>query len=92
MLKVSTLVQQKLRDKHGVTLEQIKECFANREKGFLIDCREEHKTDPQTLWFISETDYGVKIKVVFMCIDNDIVIKTAYRPNNTELRIYENNA
>lgn len=90
MLIISPLVQQKLISKHGgITPEQIHECFANREKGFLIDTREEHKTEPPTQWFIGETDYGVKIKVVFIHKENNIIIKTAYKPNEIELKIYE---
>lgn len=89
MLIISSKVGQKLASKHGVNEEEVKECFGNREKGFLKDTREEHKTDPATLWFISETDHGRHLKIAFMQYpDGKIVIKSAYEPNGDEVRIY----
>jgi hypothetical protein len=41
------------------------------------------------MWFIAETDYGRKLKVVFMQKpDGCVLIKTAYEANKKELRIY----
>ena len=57
-LKCSTAVKQKLAEKHGVNLDEVQQCFANREGGLLEDTRENHKSDPPTQWFIAETDYG----------------------------------
>jgi len=45
-LKCSPAVRQKLSDKHGVSLEEVRECFANRVGGLLEDAREDHRTDP----------------------------------------------
>lgn len=87
-LKCSPAVKQKLAQKHGVSFEEVQQCFANREGNLLEDIREEHKTDPPTQWFIAETDYGRRLKVVFMLKSGDIIIKTAYEPNETEQRIY----
>ncbi|PHQ25480.1 ADP-ribosyl-(dinitrogen reductase) hydrolase [Marinobacter guineae] len=87
-LKCSSAVKQKLAQKHGVSLEEVQQCFANREGNLLEDIREEHKTDPPTQWFIAETDYGRRLKVAFMLKNGDIIIKTAYEPNQTEERIY----
>jgi len=52
--------------------------------------REEHRTNPPTHWFLAETCYGRLLKVVFVPDTNgkDIYIKTAYEPNETEIRIY----
>ncbi|KPQ03071.1 ADP-ribosyl-[dinitrogen reductase] hydrolase [Marinobacter sp. HL-58] len=88
-LKCSSAVKQKLAQKHGVSLEEVQQCFANREGNLLEDSREEHKTDPPTQWFISETDYGRRLKVAFMLMGSDIIVKTAYEPNETEERIYQ---
>jgi uncharacterized DUF497 family protein len=33
-LKCSSAVKQKLAEKHGVSLEEVQQCFANREGGF----------------------------------------------------------
>lgn len=87
-LKSSSAVKQKLAEKHGVSLEEIQQCFANREGRLLEDTREDHKTDPPTQWFIAETDYGRRLKVVFIVKDGDILLKTAYGPNEIEEVIY----
>ncbi len=88
-LIISSKVSQKLNSKHNVSECEISQCFASRERGFLEDTREDHKTDPVTKWFVAETDRGRKLKVVFMQADNlDIHIKTAYIANDSEKRIY----
>lgn len=93
-LVISDKVRQKLEQKHGVKEEEIIQCFASSEKGFLIDTREANRTNPPSQWFVSETDYGRKLKVVFMHIQatNEIHIKTAYVANSTEIAIYEKHA
>jgi hypothetical protein len=51
------------------------------------------KTNPPTLWFIGETDQGRILKIVFVELKNGIYeIKTAYEPNDVEVKIYENYA
>lgn len=87
-LKYSSAVKQKLAEKHGVSLEEVQQCFANREGGLLEDIREDHKTDPPSQWFIAETDYGRRLKVVFILKNGDILLKTAYGPNQKEDTIY----
>ena len=90
-LKISTHVRSKLKTKHSVNEEEIVQCFASREKGFLLDKREQHNSNPPTQWFVAETDYGKKLKIVFISDpnNNDIHIKTAYLANAEEIRIYE---
>jgi len=89
-LKISSAVSNKLTSKHNVSKDEIIQCFSSRERKFLEDMREEHKTDPPTKWFIAETDYGKKLKVVFIQDqNNDVHIKTAYLANPDEIRIYE---
>lgn len=89
-LIISPKIQSKLREKHGVEELEVLQCFSNIEKGYLTDTREDHKSDPPTLWFVAETDMGRLLKVAFIhCSDtNDIVIKTAYQANSEEIRIY----
>ncbi|MEH6578595.1 MAG: hypothetical protein V7731_16155 [Amphritea sp.] len=93
-LVISSKVQQKLTQKHGgISEDEISQCFANMEKGFLVDDREKNKSTPPTRWFIAETDYGRRLKVVFIYpINGNTVIKTAYEPNDTEIQIYQNKA
>ncbi len=89
-LVISNVVRQKLTQKHGVSEDEIIQCFASRNHGFLEDAREDHKTDPPTKWFIAETDYGRKLKIAFIQSANgkDTHIKTAYLANDEERRIY----
>ena len=90
----SPAVAKKLREKHGVTEKEVRECFENRGVGlFLIDTREDHKTDPPSQWFISETNHRKKLKVVFVFrkSNRSFHIKTAYEPNAEEILIYRNN-
>lgn len=86
---ISDKTKNKLTDKHDLKFEDIKECFCNLEGEFLTDTREEHKTDPITQWFIAENNRGQLIKVCFMQQTNgDLYIKTAYEPNEIEIKIY----
>jgi hypothetical protein len=88
-LVISPKILQKLAAKvPPVTPEDIEQCFATRDGRYLIDPREQHATDPPTLWFIGETYWGRKLKVVFVPRDK-IFIRTAYAPNEEEQRIYD---
>jgi hypothetical protein len=89
-LFISSAVRKKLLLKHNVNESEVIECFANREKSFLKDTREDHDTDPPTLWFVAETDFGRKLKIAFMhhASENKYTIKTAYPANSDEIRIY----
>lgn len=97
-LYISAKVRKKLREKHNINEDEITQCFSSREKGYLEDTREDHKSDPPTLWFVSETDYGRSLKVVFIlkeAVDEDgaktkvVNIRTAYEANADEIRIYQ---
>ena len=89
-LLISHKIRLKLATKiPPVTENEIVECFSNRDGNFLEDSREDHKSDPPTQWFIAETDYGKKLKIAFVYRENmGIAIRTAYVPNDDELRIY----
>jgi len=87
-MQISSKVAEKLAKKHGVTEAEIIECFANRTAGFLLDTRAEHKTEPDTRWFVAQTNRGRCLKVVFIPIDGKIRIRTAYEANPHEIRIY----
>ena len=87
-LKISVKVAAKLIQKHNVVREEIEECFATRPKGYLADIREDHQTNPPTLWFISETYKGRSLKIAFMIIEGDIVIKTAFKPSDQDIHCY----
>ena len=88
---ISEAVANKVRKKHNIFEHEILECFENRLGPFLEDKREDHKTDPPTKWFISESRSGRVIKVVFIYYPNEreIVIKSAFEPNDIESKIYQ---
>ena len=89
-LYMSQKIRQKLTLKTPpVSENDIHECFTNRTQAFLLDTREDHKTDPPTLWFISENDYGRRLKVCFMNDGQQISIKSAFVPNADEERVYK---
>jgi len=89
-IKISKRITEKLLNKHQVTTTEVFECFFNRTKGLLEDARVDHKTNPPTLWFIAETDHSRLLKIVFIELPNGAYeIKTAYTPNDNEVKIYE---
>lgn len=87
-IKASAGVKKKLLEKHQVEFSDVVECFSTREGTFLTDDRADHKTDPVSQWFISDTFMGRLLKVVFVYKDGDFFIKTAYEPNAEARRIY----
>jgi hypothetical protein len=87
-LIISVKIREKLASKHNVSPDEVAQCFANRVGKFLLDTREKHASNPSTHWFIAETDYGRKLKVVFVPSQGDIYIRSAFSPNAEELRIY----
>ena len=90
VLIISAKVREKLAGKRPpVTQDEIVQCIANRTGKLLLDGREQHQSDPPTRWFISETDYGRKLKIALMNTNEGIVIRTAYDPNSEEMRIYK---
>jgi len=48
----------------------------------------EHETEPPTRWFVAETDYGRKLKVVFIQAGKRVIIKSAYQPSQSVIRLY----
>lgn len=87
-LIISATIRAKLDAKHNVTEPEIQQCFFNQEGNCLTDDREEHRTDPETLWFVSETNRCRKLKVVFILKDGSIHIKSAYDANAKDIAIY----
>ncbi len=89
-LLISQKIIEKLANKKPpVSRHEIDECFATRDGPELIDDREHNRTIPPTRWFISDTYVGRLLKVVYVVLDDGrIAIKTAYEPNEEELRIY----
>ena len=89
-LRFSPAILEKLEEKHQVTRREVEQCFDNRCGEFLVDDREDHQTDPATLWFVDPTNNERLLKICFMFVDGNILVKSAFAPNDTEIRIYEN--
>lgn len=79
-LIISSNVRKKLADQdHQVTEDEIRQAFANRVEIMVKDTRARHRTNPSTLWFVAETDFGRKLKVMLIPHANgDVEIKSAY--------------
>lgn len=87
-LKISNDVEQKLLNKHNVSRSEVEQCFFNRTGRLLMDNREEHKTNPPTLWFLAPTNKGRILKVVYIQVDTHIHLRSAFEPNTAEEQIY----
>ena len=86
---VSEKIRTKLANKEPpVSQEEIEQCFATRDSSFLEDTRANNSTIPPTLWFISDTFMGRKLKICFIQLQNGIAIKTAYEPSPAEVKVY----
>jgi uncharacterized DUF497 family protein len=86
---IPSSILMKLRDKHSVSQREVEQCFENLCGTYLEDERENHKTDPATLWFIAETNESRTLKVVFIFLDGNIHIKTAYEPSPGAIALYD---
>ena len=82
-------ILEKLKNKHQVSRREVEQCFENRCGVYIEDTREDHQTDPPTLWFVAETNRSRLLKVVFLVLDGNVHIKSAYEANSIEVAIYE---
>ncbi len=87
-LYISSEVRHKLSERHNVDEDEIAECFDNKTHSDLIDTRLDHQTDPPTRWFISRTDKGRILKIVYIYDGQYIRIKTAYHPTDNSISVY----
>jgi hypothetical protein len=85
---ISKKINAKLAERHGVAEHEVLGCFANRDGKMLLDSREKHASNPPTLWFIAETNQGRKLKVIFIQEGGDVYLRSAFPPDDNELRIY----
>lgn len=89
-LIVSQKIKAKLATKHKVTLDEVREAFADRPDYVVIDEREDHASDPPTYWFIASTDGGRLLKVVYIQRGHDVYLRTAYTANQDEVDHFRN--
>lgn len=91
-LRISEAVLQKLRDKHNVTRREVEQCFENKCGLYLEDEREDHKSDPPTLWFVAPTSTGRMLKVIFIYRDGQVHLRSAYDADHAAQSMYDRNA
>lgn len=77
-LIVSEAIRNKLEHKHAVMLRDVEQCFDNKCGGYLQDTREDHRTDPPTLWFVAPTNAGRMLKLMLVYRDGSVYLKSAY--------------
>ncbi len=89
---ITSRIKKKLLERHNVTEKEVTECFYNRDRTALKDVREDHQTDPPTLWIIAETNHCRPLKLLFMVKDGNTILKSAFEPNQNEIDIYDRHA
>lgn len=91
MLIISPKIRAKIGDpSHGsVTEREVQECFLNRCGRVAEDDREQHRTDPPTRWFVSETHLGKLLKIVYVEDDENVYLKSAYPASKTIQDLFE---
>lgn len=87
-LLISSKVLEKLKMKHNLGRSEVEQCFSNRTGNLLIDNRALRKTNPPTLWFISRTNKGRLLKIVYIQKGSEVHLKSAFEPNAIEISIY----
>lgn len=91
-LRISEAVLEKLKAKHNVTRREVEQCFENKCGLLLMDDREEHRTDPPTLWFVAPTNAGRLLKIIFIFRDGLVHLRSAYDASAEIQRLYETQA
>lgn len=88
-LIISEAITEKLKEKHNVCRREVEQCFENLDGPLLIDDREDHRSDPPTLWFLSRTNRNRLLKIAYIQRGSKVFLRTCYEPNETEISIYE---
>jgi len=83
-------ISRKLGAKHQVSEQEVEEAFLNRTGKLAMELRPQNQGVNRRYWFISETDHGRRLKVVFAVDpkEHGPVIITAYEPNKMEEQLY----
>jgi uncharacterized DUF497 family protein len=84
-------ILEKLKTKHGVSIDEVEQTFLTRTGSLAREMRPKNQGTEDRFWFISTTDSGRELKVVFFidADENVPVIITAYEPDSNEVNLYE---
>jgi hypothetical protein len=88
-LYISPTIAKKLKDKHGVETTEVQEAWDAYDGTTLEDTREQHRTNPATMWFLSKTKAGRILKVVYVPEDGIGYLRTSYDANATEIWLFK---
>lgn len=88
-LRISQAILEKLEKKHGVCRREVEQCFENKCGLYLLDDREDHKSDPPTLWFVAPTSQGRKLKIIFIYRDGQVHLRSAFDASPSVQRLYD---
>lgn len=91
-LRISPGVLEKIVAKHKVDRREVEQCFENKCGSYLLDNREDHKSDPPTLWFVAPTNKGRLLKIVFIYRDGYLNLRSAYDADAKVQGIYDRHA
>ena len=91
-LRISDAVLEKLANKHSVSRREVEQCFENKCGLFLVDDREDHRSDPPTLWFVAPTHKGRLLKVIFIFRDGQVHLRSAYNADESARSLYDSKA
>lgn len=91
-LRISQAVLEKLDQKHGVSRREVEQCFENKCGMYLQDDREDHKSDPPTLWFVAPTSQGRLLKIIFIYRDGQVHLRSAFDADAAVQRLYDHKA
>lgn len=87
-LIISAAIEEKLRIKHDVSRREVEQCFENIDGPMLYDTREDHQSDPPTLWFLAVTNKNRLLKIAYIQKGSKVFLRTCYEPNEAEIAIY----
>lgn len=92
-LVATDAVKAKLLDERELYFEEVLEAWESCSGPWIIDDRERNKTKPPTVWALAWTDLGRLLKlVVIPHRDKGIaILRTAFEPDEDEVKIYEAN-
>ena len=91
-LRISQQVLEKLQQKHGVSRREVEQCFENKCGLYLVDDREDHRSDPPTLWFVAPTSQGRLLKIIFIYRDYQVHLRSAFDADPAVQRLYDDKA
>jgi len=86
-------VRAKLWDEHELDFEEVLEAWEGCSGPWLVDDREKNRTTPPTVWALAWTDLGRLLKLVVIPhrAQGIAVLRTAFEPDEDEVKLYEAN-